>query len=178
MKRRLFGVACVLAIALGIGVAPSLAQGPYVQVDYMKVAPGKDQAYVDMERNVWKPYHQALVDAGQHAWWGLYAIRSPAGSEVGFSYATVNVFSKLTDMESPFSEEILRKVYPGKDINAFGNEALATRGLVRSEINSTMLADFVRDAPTSASRSTSSTTRRARPGSPTGFPHPRAPSPS
>jgi len=133
MKRRLLGIGCVLAMVLAVGVAPALAQGSYVQVDYMKVAPGKDQAYVDMERNVWKPYHQALVDAGQHAWWGLYGVRSPAGSEVGYSYATVNVFSKFTDMETPFSADVLRKVYPGKDISTFGNEALATRDLVRSE---------------------------------------------
>jgi len=137
-----------LSLVLAIGVAPVLAQGSYVQVDYMKVAPGKGQAYVDMERNVWKPYHQALVDAGQHAWWGLYAVRSPTGTEVGYNYATVNVFSKFTDMEVLFSEDVLRKVHPGKDLAAIEDEALATRDLVRSEV--WQLIDQVPEGGTSA----------------------------
>jgi hypothetical protein len=124
---------CLLAVALAVVAGPALAQSTYVQVDYMKVAPGKDQAYVDLERNVWKPYHQALVDAGRRAGWELYAVRFPAGSEVDYNYATANVFGKFTDMETPFDADVLARVRPGKDLATLASEAQAARDLVRSE---------------------------------------------
>lgn len=134
MKQAAISLGCrLLAIALGVGATPALAQSTYVQVDYMKVAPGKDQAYIDLERNIWKPYHQALIEAGRRVWWGLYGVRSPAGTEVDHNYATVNVYGKFADMEAPYAGDVLARVHAGKDVSTLANEALAARDLARSE---------------------------------------------
>jgi hypothetical protein len=123
----------LVAVALGVGAAPALAQGPYVQVDYMKVAPGRDDAYVALERDVWKPYHETLVKAGRRAAWRLYAVLSPAGSEVAYNYVTANVFERFADMEDPFATDVLAEVHPGKDMTTLFDEAAAVRDGVRSE---------------------------------------------
>ena len=50
------------------GPIPAAAQGQaIVTVDYMKVAPGQDDAYLQVEQKMWKPIHEARVKAGNAA---------------------------------------------------------------------------------------------------------------
>jgi len=124
----------LMAFALVVGAVPALAQGAYVQVDYMKAVPGKEQAYVDLERGVWKPYHQALVDAGRRAGWSLYAVRSPAGTAADHDFVTFNGFVSFAGMETPYAGDILANLGVDKDPDTLEREAEATREVVREEI--------------------------------------------
>jgi hypothetical protein len=124
----------LLAFALVVGAVPARAQGAYVQVDYMKALPGMERAYVDLERDVWKPYHQALVDAGRRAGWALYAVRSPAGTAADHDFVTFNGYPSFAGMATPYAGDILAGLGVDKDPDTLEREAEATREVVREEI--------------------------------------------
>ena len=56
------------ALVAGFALAhpiPAAAQGQaIVTVDYMKAAPGQDEAYLQVEQKMWKPIDEAKVKAG------------------------------------------------------------------------------------------------------------------
>ena len=60
----LMTAALVAGFSLALPI-PAAAQGQaIVTVDYMKVAPGQDDAYLQVEQKMWKPIHEARVKAG------------------------------------------------------------------------------------------------------------------
>ena len=62
------------------GPIPAAAQGQaIVTVDYMKVAPGQDDAYLQVEQKMWKPIHEARVKAGNALGWYLTESTRRAG---------------------------------------------------------------------------------------------------
>jgi hypothetical protein len=50
----------------------------YLEVDYMKVQPGKHSDYVRVEHEIWKPLHQERIGKGELRSWGLYGLRGVA----------------------------------------------------------------------------------------------------
>ena len=61
--------AALLVAGFMVRATPLMAQGPFVTVDYMKVAPGQDDAYLQLEQKTWKPVHEARVKAGNALGW-------------------------------------------------------------------------------------------------------------
>lgn len=55
----------LLAVLWCVGAAPAWAQDRFVTVDYMKVAPGQGDAYLQLEQKLWKPVHEARVKAAE-----------------------------------------------------------------------------------------------------------------
>ena len=45
--------------------APQAKPPKYLEVDYMKVQPGKDSDYLRVEQQIWKPMHQERIRKGQ-----------------------------------------------------------------------------------------------------------------
>ncbi len=44
----------------------------YITVVRMKVKPGMEDKYVKMEKEIFKPYHEALINRGDMAYWGIW----------------------------------------------------------------------------------------------------------
>ena len=72
---------CLLAGLWCVGATPASAQDRYVTVDYMKVAPGGDDGYLQLEQKTWKPVHEARVKAGNAAGWYCTRCCRPAAAE-------------------------------------------------------------------------------------------------
>jgi len=106
----------------------------YVAVDYMKVKPGGEQAYLDLEQKIWKPIHQQRVKSGMISSWGLYALVFPGGSNNEYNYGTVNFYKNFADMENPFSNEIFTKALPNMALSELASKTYGARDLVRSEV--------------------------------------------
>ena len=135
MKRNLGSMMVwLLAACLCLGVMPAQAQDQevYVTVAYMKVPPGGGNAYGELEA-LWKPVHQARVDAGMILGWYLYEIQSPSGTEVHHNYATVTVFGSFEAMENSYPEGVWEKVHPGVDMDEVFEKTRTARDLVRGE---------------------------------------------
>jgi hypothetical protein len=132
--RSLSKAAAMLVVAGLMGRAtPLMAQGPFVTVDYMKVAPGQDDAYLQLEQKTWKPVHEARVKAGNALGWYLYRVESPSGTSADHNYVTVAVYKNFEGLENPYPNELISKIVPAQSLPEFAKKTLAARELVRSE---------------------------------------------
>jgi hypothetical protein len=135
-------VICVAFLA-GTLVPAALTQSgtgsQYVTVSYMKVDPAKEDAYVRMEREVWKPIHQQSVRDGKMKSWSLYEVRFPGGDNREYGYLTVETYNSIQDVEGSYGDSgsftsMLKKVHPDKSLADLLGQALDSRRLVRSEV--------------------------------------------
>jgi hypothetical protein len=124
---------CLLAVLWCAGATPVVAQARFVTVDYMKVAPGADGVYLQLEQKTWKPLHEARIKAGNAAGWYLYRVLSPSGTEVHHNYVTVAIYDSFEAMENPFPRALFDKVHPGVNMADFDKRTVSARDLVRSE---------------------------------------------
>jgi hypothetical protein len=138
----------VRAFALALCCQSALGQEPqavpkplYVVLDYMKVATDKADAYIDVEKNVWKGIHQRRVKDGLlHAWY-FCRVANPPGQQRDYAFVTVNVYDSLARLENPLPMEYFADV-PPEDLQKTG----ALRELLRSEL--WRLADGILAPPT------------------------------
>lgn len=86
-------------------------------------------AYERMETEVFKPGHQALVDGGHRAGWGMYELVSPLGTSIPYNFSTVDFVNHLNPV--PMAEAML-SAHPNRDLEAM-HELLGLRDNVRSE---------------------------------------------
>jgi hypothetical protein len=87
-------------------------------------------AYVQFEQETWKPIHQALVEGGHSAGWGLYALSSPHGSSIPYNYGTVDLMKQLGPV--PIAEAI-GSAHPDADVAAILQQGLDLRDHVLGE---------------------------------------------
>jgi hypothetical protein len=126
--------AALLVAGLLARATPAAAQAPFVTVDYMKVAPGQDDAYLQLEQKTWKPIHEARVKAGNAIGWYLYRVDSPSGSQADHNYVTVAIYGSFEATGNPYPNELISKLIPAQNLADFNKKTLAARDLVRSEL--------------------------------------------
>lgn len=111
----------------------------------MKVAPGQDDAYVQVEQELWKPVHQERVNAGTILGWYLYGVGSPTGTEVHHNYVTVTIYGSFEAMENSYPEGVWEKAHPGVNMAEVNERTMNARDLVRGEV--WQLLDQMPEAP-------------------------------
>lgn len=118
----------------GIVVAQSGAPPERIYViDYMKVEPGHEARYLEMETEWWKPVHAARIRNGSMHAWSLYRVRYPDGTARNYDFVTVNVYDSFAYSErDPF--EVFDEAHPDADPALVRQETLDSRRLVRGEI--------------------------------------------
>ena len=100
----------------------------HVTVNYMQV--DDHEAYIRMETETFKPIHQAFVDGGHRNGWGLYSLISPGGNDLGYNFATVDLFNEFGPV--PWAET-LQSVHPDMDMESVNQITETTRDMVRTE---------------------------------------------
>ena len=125
---------CAFIFGAFLSAAVSDVQSPKIYVvDFMKVEPGQEEAYLQVERKWWKPVHTDRIRRGQMRAWALYRVRYPDGTERDYDFVTVNVFDNFEDAErDPF--ELFPVVHPELDVQLVEQETLVSRRLVRGEL--------------------------------------------
>lgn len=106
----------------------------YIQVNFMKVKPGNGGAYVEHERKVWKPVHQALVDAGTRWGWSLWECVYPMGAGMPYDYVTVDYYADFSKLGAADIMEAFEKAHPGKMMNELTTETNQVRKQVKAEL--------------------------------------------
>jgi hypothetical protein len=127
-------IAMVAALLGGTNGAAAQNRPQVVTVEYMKVAPGQDDAYLQVEQKMWKPIHEARVKAGKAIAWYLYRVASPSGTLVDHNYVTVAVYNSFEATENPYPDDLLAKIVPAQSMTEFMRKTGASRELVRSEM--------------------------------------------
>ena len=65
----------------------------YVEINFMKTLPGKEEEYVRQEKEIYKPIHQEFIKNGNRTGWGLSQLISPLADGSKYNYVTSNAFS-------------------------------------------------------------------------------------
>jgi hypothetical protein len=104
-----------------------------VQVNFMKVPPGRDQEYVRTEQEIWKPVHQERIRRGQMRSWTLYARQYPGGDAAEYNYVTVDVYDSFADVDRDMTD-LFARVLPKVPLDSIGARTEHARSLVRNEV--------------------------------------------
>ncbi|HEX2718151.1 MAG TPA: hypothetical protein VHM67_10755 [Gemmatimonadaceae bacterium] len=136
----------------------------FVVLDYMKVAPGKTDEYLRLERQVWKPVHQARIKNKQMVAWELYDVRYTADTPRQYDYVTANVYDSFaaTGADSTF-EQVFRRVH-GANASRLLAQTEGARVTVRSEIWRLVDGTTMRSATGAPSRYLQVDFMRSKPG--------------
>jgi len=109
-------------------------QATYMQVEFMKVPEGKEQNWLKLERESWKPMHALRMKEGLIHSWATIAQRLPGDESNGPVYATITTFRGWPDQSKTDWEGLLQKANPKADANALMEQTGMARKIVRSEI--------------------------------------------
>lgn len=112
--------------------APAPTAGDYVVLSFMKVRPGANAQYVALERDVWKPAHQARVADGKTKAWALLQRRF-AGTDDGYLFATVQTYARFEDIDAPMVEYVT-KANPGANLEDIQRRTAEARDIARTEV--------------------------------------------
>lgn len=108
----------------------------YHQFDYMKVAPGMNADYLEVEK-AWKKIHEAKVKAGKQHSWALLRVVSPWGSSSEYDYVTRTSFEGEQQLAAAYESNIMPENWQSllsKEEIATVQKTGVTRTLVKSEV--------------------------------------------
>jgi L-rhamnose mutarotase len=106
----------------------------YIEVDYMKVKPGNEAAYMDVEKKIWEPIHKEFIKAGTRSGWSLWGQMYPAGSATEYQYITANYFPDFKKIGTADYTDAFKKAHAGEDVDALGEKTDKSRDLVKTEL--------------------------------------------
>lgn len=106
----------------------------YIEVDFMKVKPGNEGAYVEAEENIWMPIHKEFIKAGTRVGWSLWGNSFPGGSDMDYQYMTANYFADFSKIGMADYTAAFGNAHKGKSMDELGKKTDDLRDLVRSEI--------------------------------------------
>ncbi|MBT8189682.1 MAG: hypothetical protein HKN67_13030 [Saprospiraceae bacterium] len=105
----------------------------YISVNHMVISPGKDQEYIGMEMEIWKPVHQQRIKEGNAEDWYLFRRMFPYGAEFGYQYVTVDAHGTLEKMITPNSNTTWSSAHPDKAELEYQDKTSELRTLKRQE---------------------------------------------
>ena len=130
----LIPTAFLLGTLVNTGFTQQAAATPtIVEVGCMKVDPLKEEEYLKLEHDLWRPVHQERIKRGQLRSWTLYEVRYPAGSQRECDYRTVNVYNSLADTDRPIAD-VFTKVHPSIPISDVVRRTVMGRDMRNGEL--------------------------------------------
>lgn len=129
----LIPTAFLLGTLVNTGFTQQAAGPTVVEVGCMKIDPLKEEDYLKMEHDLWRPVHQERIKQGHMRSWTLYSVRFPSGSKNECDYRTVNVYNSLADMERPIGE-VFTKVHPNIPLAEVGRRTITARDFRTGEV--------------------------------------------
>lgn len=126
----------IIAMAVSFMAGTVMAQqntNLFIEVDLMKVKPGEEGNYVELEQKIWKPLHQERINKGIIVGWVLYQVMY-TGADDAYNYATVNVYANPANLENPYQGIDAGKIIPGIDVQKEIGKTLNARTLVKKQL--------------------------------------------
>ena len=109
-----------------------LARKPYsyVAIDYMDVANGKEDLYLEVEKE-WEKIHQMLAAEGKIIGWGLAKARE---NKFGYEYITWKLVRSRGDLDQTYDFENIEKLMGKEKYNNLMSKTSESREIVGSEL--------------------------------------------
>lgn len=105
----------------------------FMLFNYMMVNPGKGAEYLTLENDMARPLHEARIEDGRMHSWRTYSLMQPGGLSYKYNFATADHFTELNHIEFGFTNELIKSVMPGTNINEMFEAIFATRDIIKSE---------------------------------------------
>jgi len=118
----------------GVMNTSSQKPGLFVVMNFMMVNPGKEAEYITLENDMARPLHEARIENGEMYSWRTYSLLKPGGLNYKYNFVTADYYEELNHIEYGFTNDLIRSVMPGTDINKMFEAIYATRDIVRSEL--------------------------------------------
>jgi hypothetical protein len=112
--------------------------GPFAVVNYFKVEHGKGAAYIKMEKELWKPVHQARKKSGDILAWYCFSVNLPGNKD--YNFVAVTIYDNLAKLDNFNFEAVFKAVHPQKKIEDVSKETTDARVEVRTEISRRLFA--------------------------------------
>jgi hypothetical protein len=111
---------------------PAPSSGDYVVMSFIRPRPGGAAPYIALERDLWKPAHQARVADGKAKSWALWQKRF-AGTDDGYGFATVQTYARFEDIDVSMTEYV-QKANPGTSLEEIQRRTQEAREITRTEV--------------------------------------------
>ena len=117
-----------------VAFTQSASKAPrYVALGYMKVPAAEGQAYLALERDVWKPIHRKLIVSGAERAWTLYGVVS-GGTGDPHNFVTIQEFDSLDPFFDADYGKVAVEAHPGKSMESIMEQTLKARDLVAMKL--------------------------------------------
>ena len=101
-----------------VWAADATATAEIYVFNYFKVPLGKTMAdHTKIEIDIWKPIHQARVNANQMKGWVALDMMMPMGAFLPYSQATIDVYTDMNQFLNPWVDDYFKKVHPTKKMD-------------------------------------------------------------
>ena len=109
-------------------------KGGYLAVNYMKTSNIGD--WLKFEKETWKPIAEAMVKDGVESGWSVNLRAVGLNSDLPYQGVSVDVYPNWDAVfkDDPQFTDRVKKVHPGKDINAMFEQIDKSRNMVRTEL--------------------------------------------
>lgn len=111
--------------------------GQYIAFNYMAVPTRRSTDYVEMERGVWAPIHEARMERGSMSGWALYSLVLPRGTSMEYNYATADFFDDMPDVLGRVTWDMMSEAHggaPRSRLEAMSAETEEVRTIHKTEL--------------------------------------------
>ncbi len=112
------------------------AAGTVFRVDYLKIAPGRMNDYLRIEREIYKPIREMQVARGPMTYWALSRVLFPGGENREYDCYTVQAGKDMQALMGGLAmdEALFRKAHPNLSYTQTIASGQETRKLVRNAV--------------------------------------------
>jgi hypothetical protein len=103
----------------------------FIIVNRMKVKPGMQSKYIEMEKEIFKPLYEEEINRGLRAHWGVWNLWPFAEGQA--TITSVDGYADVKQLTAP-STDILSEVHPEKNWEEIQEMILMTREMISSEL--------------------------------------------
>ena len=118
----------IVALAFAFSLS---AQYAGATLEYVKLKPGQNNAYLELEEFV-LPLHHARIEQGIITPWALYKKLYTAEDDP-YDYILVNLNDDFTKTQNPYPQDLIDANYTKEEQADFWKNASASRTIVKSE---------------------------------------------
>lgn len=127
---------------------PTKTPTKYVQVDYMTPVDGKEQDYVKMEVETFKPVHLERIKLGAVQGWVMLEKILPGDTNDPAPFVTVNFYNNFDGMMDGKYPEAVKKAHPNTDSDKIFASINTVKKDQRIEVWKLMVTDTMQGAAT------------------------------
>ena len=116
-------------------VADDIGKATVAVFNYFKQPAGKTRAdHTKVEKDIWKPIHDARIKDGGMKGWILLSQEMPFGAAQPYDMATIDVYTDMKQYLAPWFDAYFKKVHPGKNVDDLLKQTNAATTLLKGEV--------------------------------------------